>query len=49
MEFAAGIQILSFGILGAAGIALFLDFLKAKRQLARAMVAWQVDRKEVLR
>lgn len=48
MEFTYAIQILSLGILGAAAVALFLDFLTAKRQLERAIFAWKAERKEVL-
>jgi hypothetical protein len=48
MEFTNAIQILSLGILGAAGTALFLDFLKAKRQLEKAIFAWKAETKEAL-
>jgi hypothetical protein len=47
MELAAAIQILSFGILAAAGVVVGLDFLKARQELSRAMVSWRSGRQEV--
>jgi hypothetical protein len=47
MELATGIQILSYGILSAAGVAVGLDFLKARQQLSRVMISWRGEREEV--
>jgi hypothetical protein len=47
MELATAIQILSFGILAAAGVVVGLDFLKARQELSRAMVSWRGGRQEV--
>ena len=47
MELATAIQILSFGILTAAGTVVGLDFLKARQELSRAMLSWRAGREEV--
>jgi len=47
MEIATAIQILSYGILAAAGVAVGLDFLKARQELSRAMLSWRDGRQEV--
>jgi len=44
MDLAAAIQILSICILGATGAALSVDFLKARRNLTQALVAWRLER-----
>jgi hypothetical protein len=41
MELGTAIQILSFGILAAAGTVVGLDFLKARHELSRAMMSWR--------
>jgi hypothetical protein len=46
MELITALQILSFGILGAAGIVVGLDFLKARQELSRVMVSWRNGREE---
>jgi hypothetical protein len=46
MEFATAIQILSYGVLGAAGVFVALDFLKARQELSRAMVLLRDQRDE---
>jgi hypothetical protein len=47
MELQTAIQILSFGILAAAGTVVGLDFLKARQELSRAMLSWRAGRQEV--
>jgi hypothetical protein len=47
MELQTAIQILSFGILAAAGMIVGLDFLKARQELSRAMLSWSAGREEV--
>jgi hypothetical protein len=49
MEFGTISQILSLSILSAAGAALLLDFVNARRELTKAMVEWQVGREETPR
>jgi hypothetical protein len=49
MELATSIQILSYGILAAAGVAVGLDFLKARQELSRAMMSWRIGREEARR
>jgi hypothetical protein len=46
MELTTAIQILSYGILTAAGVVVGLDFLKARLELSRAMVSWRNGREE---
>jgi hypothetical protein len=46
MELTTAIQILSYGILGAAGVVVGLDFVKARQELSRAMVSWRAEREE---
>ena len=41
MGIATGIQIMSYGILAAAGVAVGLDFVKARQELSRAMLSWR--------
>jgi hypothetical protein len=47
MELATAIQILSYGILAAAGVVVGLDFLRARHELSRAMGLWRAGREEV--
>jgi hypothetical protein len=47
MELQTAIQILSYGILAAAAVAVGLDFLKARQELSRAMISWRSGREEV--
>jgi hypothetical protein len=47
MEFATAIQILSYGVLGAAGFFVAVDFLKARQELSRTMVLLRDRREEV--
>jgi hypothetical protein len=37
---------LSYGVLTAAGVAVGLDFLKARQELSRAMMSWRTGREE---
>jgi hypothetical protein len=46
MELITAIQILSYGVLIAAGVAVGLDFLKARQELSKAMVSWRSEREE---
>jgi hypothetical protein len=46
MELITAIQILSYGVLTAAGVAVGLDFLKARQELSRAMMSWRTGREE---
>jgi hypothetical protein len=46
MELTTAIQILSYGILAAAGVVVGLDFVKARQELSRAMVSWRAEREE---
>jgi hypothetical protein len=41
MEIGTGIQIVSYGILAAAGVAVGLDFVKARQELSRAILSWR--------
>jgi hypothetical protein len=47
MELLTASQILSYGILAAAGVAVGLDFVKARRELSRTMMSWRSVREEV--
>lgn len=47
MELVTVCQILSYGILAAAGVAVGLDFVKARQELSRAMMSWRTGREEV--
>jgi len=47
MQVAAAFQVLSFGILAASGVVLIADFVRARRQLTRAIVAWRMERGEL--
>lgn len=46
MELTTAIQILSYGILAAAGVVVGLDFVKARQELSRAMLSWRAEREE---
>jgi hypothetical protein len=46
MELITAIQILSYGILAAAGVVVGLDFVKARQELSRAIVSWRSEREE---
>lgn len=48
MGIAAAIQLVSFGVLGAAGTALLLDLLKARLQLKNALAEWRIQKEETL-
>jgi hypothetical protein len=47
MELRTAIEILSYGILAAAAVALRRDFLKARQELSRAIGSWRSEREEV--
>jgi hypothetical protein len=47
MEFATAIQILSYGVLGAAGVFVAFDFLKARQELSRVIMSSRSGREEV--
>jgi hypothetical protein len=47
MELLTASQILSYGILAAAGVAVGLDFVKARQELSKTMMLWRSGREEV--